>query len=95
VSDKLATSMGPRSDPSTDMRPDAPRKCIGCGGVHGSVNVSRICLEQHLIAARIELEPLKSVRGELLALKAMREENRNAAPSWVEKNRRGKKNLTP
>jgi hypothetical protein len=74
------TDIGPPlPDTTNDMRPDAQRRCVGCGGLHGSVNRERICLERHLIAARAELEPFK----------AMIEENRRAPLSWVEKLRRG------
>jgi hypothetical protein len=91
VTDKLATSIGPRSDPSVDMRPEPRTNCIGCGGLHGSIGLGIHCLERNLIAARAELAELAPLKDELLAFKAMREENKNAPPSWVEKNRRGQR----
>ncbi len=89
--DKLSTSIGPRSDPSVDMRPEPRPRCVGCGWIHGSVNHGRICLEQNLIAARAELATFKAMNAELTELKALREENKTAPLSWVEKNRRGQR----
>jgi hypothetical protein len=93
VSDRLATSLGPRSDPSVDMRPDAQRKCLGCGLLHGSVNLQRLCVERALTDARRELATtqaeLVAAKTEieiLAAIKQLRAEVAKLPPSWVVKN---------
>lgn len=93
MTDKLATSLGPRSDPSVDMRPDAQRKCLGCGLLHGSVNLQRLCVERALTDARRELATTqaelvasKTELETLAALRRLRTEVTKLPPSWVVKN---------
>lgn len=66
----LAELHGHTDDDSGPLRPDPPKRCLGCGGVHGPVGEAFRCLETAVAGLRAEVAAEKARHEATLKLLA-------------------------
>jgi hypothetical protein len=55
-------------DKSNSMTPEPRERCVGCGGIHGSIGLEIHCLRQRIRLLTIEVTPYRRLRAEVATL---------------------------